>query len=335
MRKKRKPYRIIGAYDSETTNYDIYGNYIAYPVLHQLGFIEPLELSEITPDNVEIKTNIELFRHSMDLFSRLDNLIYSDLDYVPVLMCHNLSFDMYGLSSWLNRHDVRVLAKSARKPITFTIRGDDGSPKLVIWDTLIFTQQSLERMGADCGYSKGSGLWNYELIRTPETPLSEDEIEYSKRDIYTLICWIAWWIRRNPDIDPERLALNVVTKTGIVRERRRVRFSRLKGKGRRHDVEKYWLLRNKNEAAKSDDELFTNLACTRGGFTFCASKNASVPFDCVGTDKIIAAYDATSQHPAQLVSHLYPIRFRNADPHVRVRDAQLCKGHERNCAGAC
>lgn len=316
--KDRKPYKIIGAYDSETTNYDNNGSFIAYPVLHQLGVIDAqVDISELTPDNVENSVNIELFRHSLDLFTCLDGFIESNLDYVPVILCHNLSFDMYGLSSWLNRHDVRVLAKSARKPITFTVRDDGGNPKLVIWDTLIFTQQSLERMGDDCGYSKGVGKWDYDLVRTPDTPLTDDEIEYSKRDIYTLLAWFGWWIRRNPDIDQEKLGLNVVTKTGIVRERRRVRFDQVKGNGHKYNVGRYWLYRNRTEAVKSDDELFTMLAATRGGFTFISSKNASVPFDCTKSEgDIIAAYDATSQHPAQLVSHLYPIQFKESSAEV-------------------
>ena len=315
MKRKAKPYKIIGAYDSETTNYDNKGNVTAFPILHQLGLITG-DVSDLTPDNVEQRCNIELFRHSVDLFARLDDIAAREYDYVPVILCHNLAFDMYGLSPWLSRHDVRVLAKSARKPITFTIRGENGENRLVIWDTLIFTQQPLERMGIDCGYAKATGEWDYNLIRTPETPLTDEELNYAKRDVYALLAWFGWWIRRNPDIDPERLGLNVVTKTGIVRERRRVRFQDLKGAGQRSKVGNYWLYRNRTEAPNTDDELFTMLACTRGGFTFCSSKCASIPYDLSGTDEVIAAYDATSQHPGQLCSHVYPTRFKEASPNV-------------------
>lgn len=313
MKRMQKRYRIIGAYDSETTNYTVSGDVVAFPILHQLGILKS-PIDKVYPENVEDSVNVELFRHSIDLFARLDSLVEGEYDYVPVILCHNLSFDMYGLSPWLARHDVRVLAKSARKPITFTVRDDNGNPALVIWDTLIFSQQSLERMGNDCGYSKAVGEWDYDLIRTPETPLSVDELDYAKKDVYALLAWFGWWIRRNPDIDMEKLALNVVTKTGIVRERRKVRFSTMKGRGQRSSIANYWLYRNRCEAPKDDDELYTMLACTRGGFTFCSSVNASVPFDLVGTDKSVIAYDATSQHPAQLVSHVYPIRFRIAEP---------------------
>lgn len=311
-----KPYKIIGAYDSETTNYDDAGKKIAFPILHQLGILKNISIEDVTADNVEFVTDIKMYRHSLELYNALDELVDLQLDYVPVIMCHNLAFDMYGLAPWLKRHDVKVLAKSERKPITLSILDDSGKPCLVIWDTLIFTQQGLERMGNDCGYKKGVGEWDYSLIRTPETELTALEIDYAKRDIYTLLAWFGWWLRRNPDISPDKLGLNVVTKTGIVRERRRVRFSDLKGEGRKSKVGRDWLRICAMEAPQSDDELYTMMASTRGGFTFCSSENASLPFDLVKSDYIVAGYDATSQHPAQLVSHLYPVQFKERPTYV-------------------
>lgn len=316
MKRDLKPYKIVGAYDSETTNYDDAGKKIAFPILHQVGMLHDVDLLDVTPENVADAVNISMFRDTLDLYAFFDDLIASDLDYIPVIMCHNLSFDIYGLSVWLSRHDVKVLAKSERKPITFTINDEEGQPALVIWDTLIFTQQSLERMGEDCGYSKGVGEWDYSLIRTPNTPLTEAEIDYACRDIYTLFAWFGWWLRRNPDIAPERLGLNVVTKTGIVRERRRVRFSDLKSSKLHDSVGQYWLKQNMFELPTTDDELYTMMAATRGGLTFCSSVNASIPYDLEGTSKIIAGYDATSQHPAQLVSHLYPVKFKKRPAYV-------------------
>ena len=245
MNERNKPfYRIIGAYDSETTNYTENGVVSAFPILHQLGILDGTPVAEITAENVEDHTDIELYRHSFELYERLDAILEARSDFVPVICCHNLAFDMYGLSQWLNRHDVRVLAKSARKPISFTVMNEAGNPGLVIWDTLIFTQQSLERMGNDCGYSKGVGEWDYSLIRTPETPLTLAEVDYSKRDIYTLLAYLGWWIRRNPDIEPSKLALNVVTKTGVVRERRKVRYQNTRGIGRKQNIGRYWLYQN-------------------------------------------------------------------------------------------
>ena len=320
--KVPKPYRIIGAYDSETTNIDIDGIPQAFPILHQLGLLDGTPLANITPETVEECTQVEYYRHAFELYERLDQMVNVSSEYVPVILCHNLAFDMYGLSGWLSRHNVRVLAKSARKPISFTILDDDNSPRLVIWDTLVFTQQSLERMGADCGYSKGSGEWDYTLTRCPQTPLTAAELDYAKRDILALLCWFAWWIRRNPDIEESKIGASVVTKTGVVRERRRVRFSKLKGDGMKRSVAHYWYARCKLETPKTDDELFTMLACTRGGFTFCASKSASVPFN-LTDDRRVYGFDSTSQHPAQLVSHWYPVRFREMPPFVLEQAFEL------------
>ena len=309
MVRDRKPYRIIGAYDSETTNVNKLAHHYAFPVLHQLGILDcPVE--DVTAENVEEHCSISLYRHAVDLYGKMNEIAETEYPFVPVICCHNLSFDMYGLSPWLDSlPNVRVLAKSKRKPITFTIRDDAGNARLVLWDTLVFTGQSLERMGADCGYSKAVGEWDYDLIRTPETPLTDDEIEYAEKDVYALLAWFGWWLKRNPDIAPEKLGLNVVTKTGIVRERRKLRFDGKKGEGAKYDIGRFWHYVNRTEAPKTDDELYTMFAATRGGFTFCSSRNASVPFDLVDTDYTVAGYDATSQHPAQMVSHFYPVGF--------------------------
>lgn len=314
MAGKSKPYRIIGAYDSETTNINENAAHRAFPILHQLGILD-CSIENVDSDNVEQHVNIELYRHAVDLYARFNEIIETGFPYVPVVCCHNLSFDMYGLSPWLDSlPNVRVLAKSKRKPITFTICDGEGNARLVLWDTLVFTGQSLDSMGRDCGYFKASGKWDYNLIRTPETPLTADEIEYSKKDIYALLAYMAWWIKRNPDIEPSKLGLNVVTKTGVVRERRKILFDSKRGKATKYNIGRFWHYLNKTQMPKTDDELYTMFACTRGGFTFCSSKNAGVPFDLDGTDFSIVGFDATSQHPAQMVSHFYPVNFHESEP---------------------
>lgn len=309
-RKKQKPYRIVGAYDSETTTINDDTGVYAFPVTHQLGKLS-CHIDEITPDNVRDKCEVNIYRHAIELYGALDDIVASANGYVPVICCHNLAFDMYGLAPYLDSHEVKVLAKSQRKPITFTILDEAGKPALVIWDTLVFSQQPLARMGENAGYRKAVGNWDYSLIRTPDTPLSEPETIYAKDDIYALLTWVSWWLSKNPEIEPSKLGLNVVTKTGVVRERRKLRFASLK-KGK-NSVGRSWYFINRTEAPKSDDELFTMQAATRGGFTFCASKFASVPF-MFDDDRRVVGYDATSQHPAQMVSHRYPVKFHETTP---------------------
>lgn len=311
MASNKEEYRIVGAYDSETTNYLKNNKKVAFPILHQLGYID-CEIAKINSKNVEEQTTVKLFRKSSDLFQELDNLVIQNRGYVPVICCHNLSFDMYSLASWLNKYDVRVLAKSQRKPISFTILVDD-KPKLVIWDTLVFSQKSLDYMGQECHYKKLVGAWDYDLIRTPETLLTDDEVAYAKHDIYTLLAWLGYWCRLNPDLDPKELGYRIVTKTGIVRRKRVLRFGKLKSDNLNKSVSQFWNFINNKNTFASDDELYTCIASTRGGLTFCSRKNASKVFDFTNEkNKKVYGFDATSQHPSQIVSHKYPVNFRHA-----------------------
>lgn len=317
-----KDFRVIGAYDSETCNYICDGDARAFPILHQLGLIN-CDISKLNPNNVEKLVDIRMFRHALELYDALDSLFDNDFEFVPVICCHNLSFDMYGLSQWLNAHEVRVICKSVRKPIAFQILDDRSNVRLVIWDTLVFTQCSLERMGLDCGYHKAIGEWDYDLVRMPQTPLTPDEVEYAKRDVYTLLCYMSYFIRKNPDISPESLGYSVLTKTGCVREKRKKRFSSIKGLGLKNSVGKYWLYQNRKEAPKSDDELFSMQACMRGGFTFVSSELANVPFELSGSGYHVYGFDAVSMHPAQIVSHLYPEEFHASTSSVLDAAADL------------
>lgn len=308
-----KPYRIIGAYDSETTNLSSGVDKQAFPILHQLGLID-VPINTIDNTNVERLTRLYLYRHTIELYQALQRIADAYVSYVPVVCCHNLSFDMYGLAQWLSEQpNVRVLAKSQRKPISFTILDDDKQPRLVIWDTLIFAQKSLGYMGDECGYPKLAGDWDYDLIRTPNTPLTKEEQLYAAHDIYSLLAWLGYWCRLNPDISPDDLGLRVVSKTGVVRRRRVQRFSKLKGKGFKRDVGHFWSFINNQNAFDTDDELYICQAATRGGLTFCSKANASRVFDFTeGEGRKVYGFDATSQHPSQMVSHRYPVRFRQA-----------------------
>lgn len=308
-----RPYRVVGAYDSETCNLEVSGQHLAFPVLHQIGILD-VPIEQVTADNVEQVTKVYMYRHTARLYEALDNMVAAGVPYVPVILCHNLGFDMYGLSEWLGRHDVDVLAKSQRKPISFAIKDSRGNHRLVIWDTLGFSGHGLAYMGDECGYPKLSGDWDYGKVRTPETPLTTDEATYAKHDVYALLAWMGYWCRLNPDMRPDFLGRKVVTKTGIVRVRRVQRFGRLRPRSddaNPMSLGKLWAALTYDELPKSDDELYTYVASTRGGLTFCASRHASVPYD-LPKGQSVVGYDATSQHPSQIVSHRYPVGFRKA-----------------------
>ena len=315
------PYRVIGALDTETTNIDDgFGVTGAFVSLYQLGTTEA-ELTDITPENVRELVPVELYREYEGVKRRLMAVGMQALGrYVPVIAVHNLSFDMHPLSTiigeWNETHGTRMLAKSPQKPITIALK-NGGKPFLVFWDTLGFSGMGLEKMGASCGFEKGTGEWDYSRVRAPQTALEPIEEDYAKRDIWALMAWLGWYLRRTPEVSADELGFRVTTKTGAVRAKRRALIEPLRGKGMKKTVGRYWHEANQSEKMADDDFLFTVQACTRGGFVFCASENAGKAY------KDVYAFDAASQHPAQMVSHRYPVGFSEASREMLDLDAEL------------
>ena len=320
MKKKGKPYRLVACYDTETTNLQTMQDCVAFPILHIFGLYFG-DLAAIDAENVETLVDVSIFRHASEAWEIFDNLIEFGLnaDFIPVVAVHNLGFDMYSISPYLNEHECRVSAKSSVKPIKIEVL-QDGKPVLCFWDTFGFSGQPLRIMGRDCGYSK-LDLWDYDKVRTPETPLSDNELDYAKHDVLVMFAWFGWFLRRNPDIEPDSLAVRVTTKTGVVREKRKKYFSKLKaGKA---SAGQYWDFVNRLEVPKSNDELYTMHSATRGGFTFTASKHAGKVWKLENTSEICACFDAVSMHPSQMASHKYPHAFKQVEPYVLDMAAQV------------
>ena len=305
-------YEVVGAFDTETTNIgDIASGYRAFPILFQLGLISA-QVQDIKPDVAANLIDVYTYRYAEELYTHLDKLINKTSGRIPVILVHNLGFDMYAIAPWLMKKKTRVLAKTAKKPISFQVLDDEDNPKLVFLDTLGLFMKSLATMGQECGMPKAVGDWDYLKIRTPETPLSDSEMGYAKQDIYTLLCYMGYFLRQNPDINPGDIGLKVQTKTGIVRAKRMKHIGNLKSKHLKYRVRQYWHVLNKSQKPKSDDELFTMHASTRGGFTFVAKNNASKVYHASRHYRIMS-FDSTSQHPSQMSSHLFPQDFFQAE----------------------
>lgn len=318
--------RVVAAYDTETTN-----------VTNKLGFTSAFfssyqvceylsdDIRDATSDTIENLSVCTIYRHDQDAWQALLEIADRADGYVPVVAVHNLSFDIYSLAPhlnvWNDKYSVRILAKSPQKPVTVTLMRD-GNPYLVFWDTLVFAAKGLETMGKECGFEKAVGHWDYTKIRTPETPLTDEETYYACTDCLTLLCWLGYYFRREPLLDPEQVAYKLCTKTGAVRQKREILFSHLKGEGLKMSAGKYWTIFNQSQCLRDDEALFTFHACTRGGFTFASRECAGLPID-AGEGEEILAYDATSQHPAQMVSHFVPVDFQKASTEILQLDAQI------------
>lgn len=317
--------KLVACLDVETCNVSVDGEPRAYPVAYTFAVLrEGAELRRMTPENVEELAEVRILRHAADAYELLDDLTAEGEthDYIPVVAVHNLGFDMHALSPWILRHGAGVVARSEESPVAITVNGADGAPKAVLWDTLGMFAKSLETMGAECGFRKLSGSWDYTKRRTPETPLSDDETAYVRRDVLVMLAYIGRYLRLNPRIPPDALGRKVLTKTGAVRYKRESMFSRLKPVGGAKSAGRMWAAHTQRQRPGDNDELWTMQACTRGGLAFASERWAGVPLVCDEQHAVIA-YDAASQHPAQMASHLFPQHFQRADPGVLAVDMEL------------
>lgn len=229
--KKAKLVNLVAVYDCETSNY-----------VSQDGEKLPFVISEaMTFLNLENNKNINvLFRHVdpfinflnilpdvlgcyvsqqplvnektglpvTDVFGHVMYNTKSDV-YLPVYV-HNLPFDA---SFILPRLDVfQLFASAPHKPYYFIT-----SKGLKFTDTAVLTNNSLAGLGKKLtrfNVKKRVGDFNYDEIRTPDTPFSKKELGYVLNDVLVLSAYVAEFSQDNYHAN---LSLLPLTQTGIVR----------------------------------------------------------------------------------------------------------------------
>lgn len=311
MKKKQLPHKVVACFDIETTNLT---SNEAFPVTWQLSILKDWNVNLNTFTNVNVKDNITISidRYAETCYNRFDELILrgNQESVIPVIMIHNLGFEMYALAPYLNEHECKCVCKSCVKPLSISILDASGETVLVFWDTYSFFMKRLSILGDECNYPKLVGEWNYNLIRTPETPLTENEIAYATEDVCVLWAYLGYYLRLNDELDETELARKLLTKTSVVRYKslKRVGEKKLGDK----TVKDYWYRKNLIEKPKTELEMNLMHLSTRGGFTYCAHNFAG---KILHKDKRnILKYDANSMHPFHATSHWVPEKYIECSP---------------------
>lgn len=268
----------------------------------------------------------KIHRHTCEVLQVLQNVIRRNLGKVlPVVLCSDLSEQMFCLQG-LENYGFGVLAKGTTSPLTITIF-DDESPVMVLWDAKNMFGKDWQKAFGIAGHEH-HGCIDLALKRTPETPLTDNEKAYMRSRAKGLWACARDLLRRNALICQSMLGRSVVTFTSVLRQSRKRSVGTLRGLGAKRTVAQMWHLQNRNERPKSDDELYTYQACTRGGLAFVGAEHASRPYDLGNSGFVVAAFDATSQYPAQMVSHRFPERFRPATQRNLALDVEIVLGVE-------
>ena len=304
---KRREFRIAAIFDTETTNIGTGAETRAYPILYVFNDLHDTPLESYNPDTDDVR----FYRHTSEALAYIDDLIeYGRAHgYVPIIAAYNLMFDMQTLMMELAQsYAIEANAQTATSAYTLDLL-EDGAVVCRFWDTFYLEMGGLRAMGETCGLPKAVGDWDYSLVRTPETPLTDEELFYARRDVQVIPQYLQWLLRANHWLTPDMLGCRVLTKTSLVRQmaRREIGGRRvaLQGGGK-ITLQRAFEMTCDQEFPKDYGSYALRKACFRGGLTFTSARTASVVVDNV------ASLDVTSMHHAFINGRRLPVKFAPA-----------------------
>ena len=304
--KERKDFRVAAIFDTETTNIGEGAETRAYPILYIFNDMRNTAVEEYNPDTDDVR----FYRHTDEAVAYIADLIAYGAahDYVPVIAAYNLMFDMQTLMLELAQtYTLHVNAQTATSVYTLDLcTGETEDVVCRFWDTFYLEMGGLRAMGETCGLPKAVGDWDYTLIRTPETNLTDEELFYARRDVQVIPQYLQWLLHANSWLTADMLGCRVLTKTSLVRQmaRREIGGRRVTLRdGKKLTLQRAFETTCDQEFPKNYDSYALRKACFRGGLTFTAARTASVVVDNV------ASLDVTSMHHAFINGRRLPVKF--------------------------
>lgn len=178
MRQNRTSYRIAASYDTETTNLVKDNDHVAICILYIFADLLDIDLRAYEQGDEKIN----FYRTENEAIGYIQRLVDKGLNngFVPIICAYNLMFDMQTLMESLSfLYNMKVNAQSGTNVYTLDLLQDD---KVVLrfWDTFHLEMRGLRAMGETCGLPKAVGDWDYTLIRSNNTELTEKELYYAE-----------------------------------------------------------------------------------------------------------------------------------------------------------
>lgn len=309
----RRKFTIVSAYDTETTNIGNDENARAFPILFIDNDLRDVNLREYEPGT----DKVNFYRYESEMIDRIAEYIDWGMfaEKVPIICAYNLIFDLQPLLYELNRkYDIKVNAQSSTNLYTLDLYEQDSDKMLLrFWDTFHLEMRGLAAMGMTAGLPKADGDWDYSLIRTSETPLTEAELGYAKRDVQVIPAYLKYLLNANEWMNQSDLGVRVLTKTSIVRQMARRNIANItidKQNGKKLTLDKAFTAFCKKELPKNFNVYGLRKACFRGGYTFTAAKYAGE------LQRNVIGLDVTSMHHTFINGRYVPQDFKVASPIV-------------------
>lgn len=317
MRRHGPRCEVVASFDTETSNYtytDESGDThrCAWCVLYTFEDLRSCGIRKYVPGAGET----HFFRHDHEAISFIEELIEwgRERGVVPVVAGYNLMFDLQTLLFALNAaHPMRATAQSSTNAYVVDLLAEEDSkiPILRLWDTFHLEMGGLAAMGETAGVKKLTGDWDYDLLRTPDTPLTDDELGYAAHDTHIIPAYLRYLLEANAWMSATDLASQVMTKTSIVRTFSKREIGGLSyetEKGRRVTLLSSFLQLCAQEFWEDFDQYALQRACFRGGFTFTAARFAS------RVVRRVYSLDETSAHHFLINGRQVPVGFRRVTP---------------------
>ena len=304
----KKEFEIAAVYDTETTNMYHGVNSKAFPILFIVNDIRGIDLREYTAEN----DNIKFFRYETEMLDYINELVQWGKvnNKIPVIAAYNLMFDLQPLMELLVKHYyLKVSAQASTRIYTLDIVDYNEIPLLRFWDTWYLEMNGLKAMGETCGLKKAVGDWDYSLIRTPETNLTETELYYAGRDTQVIPYYLKYLLQSNEWLQQSDFGFKVLTKTSLVRQMAAHKIGNIryvKDNGKSITQTMMFSKLCYQELPKTFESYAIRKACFRGGLTFTSAKFAGVVV------KNVASLDVTSMHHAFINGRYIPVKFCKA-----------------------
>lgn len=271
----------ILTFDIETTSAWIHeGKIIGYEKGHTSDFwndLEPLALCYLW--QFSINGEVYYGRELEDFWKVLGDL---PADVKFIIWVHNLSYEFQFLCNILTWD--KVFARTPHKPMKCSCKE---YPQVEFRCSYILTRLSLASWGKQIGVQKAVGDLDYEKIRTPLTPLTDEELHYGEMDCRVLEAGIKEYLKKYGTLRNIPL-----TQTGTVR---RVVKDLLTS-------DKEYVRKVKKLVPKSAKEYKRLQRIFAGGYT-----HANQMYSGKVVDEFIEHYDFASSYPTVMIAEKYPM----------------------------
>ena len=297
----RKKFRIAGIFDTETTTIGKGADCVAFPIAYICNDLRNVDIAKYKPERDD---DIGIVRGSDKFVDWIDDLVhfFERKREIPIIAAYNLSFDLHSVMTILNdKYDMTVLAQSRTGYYCVDLR--DGERLLLrFWDTFYLEMNGLQAMGNTCGFAKAVGDWDYSLIRTQSTPLTDAEVRYCKSDVQVIPAYLKWLLKANPHLKADDFGNKCMTKTSIVRLLGARTVGAIEENNSR--LGRNFELLAKNENSPNFATYVWRKTAFRGGLTFTSGAYASQVFENV------ASFDVVSMHHLFINGRELPYKFR-------------------------